>query len=121
MSLVAAKTLLATDEHRSTQLGKRFLIHLRRALQKGKLQFHGELKSLAPPAAFGSLCRKAGQMEWVVYAKRPFGGPEQVLKPSHLADSKTGYGDLFGVFLATAHCANRFHMMSQGFQLNISI
>jgi len=58
----------------------RFLIHLRRAFQKGKLQFHGELKSLAQPAAFEALCHKAGRMEWVVYAKRPFGGPEQVLK-----------------------------------------
>jgi len=30
--------------------------------------------------AFEALCQKAGRMEWVVYAKRPFGGPEQVLK-----------------------------------------
>jgi hypothetical protein len=53
---------------------------LRRSFQKGKLQFHGELESLAQPAAFEALCQKAGRMEWVVYAKRPFGGPEQVLK-----------------------------------------
>ena len=59
---------------------KRFLIHLRRAFQKGKLQFHGELESLAQPVAFEALCQKAGRVEWVVYAKRPFGGPEQVLK-----------------------------------------
>ena len=59
---------------------KRLLIHLRRAFQKGKLQFHGELESLAQPAAFEALCQKAGRLEWVVYAKRPFGGPEQVLK-----------------------------------------
>ena len=30
--------------------------------------------------AFEALCQKAGRMEWVVYAKRPFGGPEHVLK-----------------------------------------
>ncbi len=35
---------------------------------------------MAKPAAFAVLCRKAGQRECVVYAKRPFGGPEQVLK-----------------------------------------
>ena len=58
---------------------KRFLMHLRRAFEKGKLQFHGELE-LAQPAAFEKLCQEAGQVEWVVYAKRPFGGPEQVLK-----------------------------------------
>ena len=59
---------------------KRFLIYLRRAFQKSKLQFHGELESLAQPAAFEALCQKAGRLKWVVYAKRPFGGPEQVLK-----------------------------------------
>ena len=59
---------------------KKFLIHLRKAFQKGKLQFHGELKSLAQPAAFEALCQQAARIEWVVYAKRPFGGPEQVLK-----------------------------------------
>jgi hypothetical protein len=59
---------------------KRFLIHLRKAFQKGKLQLHGELQSLAKPAAFEELCDRAGKIAWVVYAKRPFGGPEQVLK-----------------------------------------
>ena len=39
---------------------KRFLIHLRRAFQKGKLQFHGELDPLAQPAAFEALCQRAG-------------------------------------------------------------
>jgi hypothetical protein len=59
---------------------KRFLRHLRRAFEKGKLRFHGELESLAQPAVFDALCQKAGQGDWVVYAKPPFGGPEQVLK-----------------------------------------
>jgi hypothetical protein len=59
---------------------KRFLIHLRRAYRKGKLQFHGELEPLAQPAAFEALCQKAGHLKWVVYAKPPFGGPEQVFK-----------------------------------------
>ena len=27
-----------------------------------------------------ALCRESGRIEWVVYAKPPFGGPEQVLK-----------------------------------------
>jgi Putative transposase len=35
---------------------------------------------LAQPAAFKALCQKAGRVEWVVYAKPLFGGPEQVLK-----------------------------------------
>jgi hypothetical protein len=59
---------------------KRFLIRLRTAHRKGKLRFQGELESLTQPAAFEALCQKAAQMDWVVYAKRPFGGPQQVLK-----------------------------------------
>ena len=59
---------------------KRFLIHLRRAFRKGKLHFYGELESLAQPAAFEALCQQTGRVQWVVYAKRPFGGPAQVLK-----------------------------------------
>lgn len=45
----------------------------------GKLAFHGELQATAAPAAFAALLREAAQPEWVVYAKRPFAGPEQVL------------------------------------------
>jgi hypothetical protein len=59
---------------------KRFLMYLRSAFRKGKLRFHGELASLAAPAAFEALCKKAEDIDWVVYAKPPFGGPEQVLK-----------------------------------------
>jgi len=59
---------------------KKFLIYLKKAFRKGKLRFHGELKPLADPSTFAALCGKAGQRKWVVYAKRPFGGPEQVLK-----------------------------------------
>jgi hypothetical protein len=59
---------------------KKFLIYLKKAFRKGKLRFHGELKPLADPSAFAALCGEADQRKWVVYAKPPFGGPEQVLK-----------------------------------------
>jgi hypothetical protein len=36
--------------------------------------------ALAQPAAFEALCQQADRVKWVVYAKPPFGGPEQVLK-----------------------------------------
>ena len=35
---------------------------------------------LKSPAAWGALIRALYQKDWVVYAKEPFGGPEQVLK-----------------------------------------
>ena len=59
---------------------KLFLTCLKEAFQEGKLRFHGELASLASPAAFEALCRKAKKIKWVVYAKAPFAGPDQVLK-----------------------------------------
>ena len=74
------KSFLLPVQVLSAFFRKRFLIHLRRAFQKGKLQFHGELAPLAQPAAFQALCQRAGDVKWVVYAKRHFGGPEQVLK-----------------------------------------
>jgi hypothetical protein len=57
-----------------------FLIYLKNAFQEGKLCFHGEMAGLAKPAAFELLCRRAKKIKWVVFAKAPFGGPEQVLK-----------------------------------------
>jgi hypothetical protein len=57
-----------------------FLTYLRQAYREGKLRFHGEMASLVKPAAFEALCRKAGKIKWVVYAKAPFGGAEHVLK-----------------------------------------
>jgi hypothetical protein len=56
-----------------------FLHYLDRAYQQGKLQFDGELESLAKPHAFTRLLKKTRKKKWVVYAKKPFGGPQQVL------------------------------------------
>jgi Putative transposase/Transposase zinc-binding domain len=57
-----------------------FLTYLRKAFEQGKLQFHGGMAALNRPGIFEALCRRAEKDKWVVYAKAPFGGPEQVLK-----------------------------------------
>jgi hypothetical protein len=57
-----------------------FLTYLKEAFEEGKLQFHGEMAGLARPAAFAALCSQTRRIKWVVHAKPPFGGPEQVLK-----------------------------------------
>jgi Putative transposase/Transposase zinc-binding domain len=59
---------------------KKFLKALRIAFRKGDLRLSGELQSLIQPSAFQTLCRLAARVDWVVYAKPPFGGPERVLK-----------------------------------------
>jgi len=57
-----------------------FLTYLRKAFAEGKLRFFGEMAALNRPGAFEALCVRAGRIEWVVFLKPPFGGPEQVLK-----------------------------------------
>ncbi|MGH7103934.1 MAG: IS91 family transposase [Acetobacteraceae bacterium] len=56
-----------------------FLGRLRAAFVAGELRFSGALAVLAEPAAFAERLDALGGIEWVVYAKRPFAGPEQVL------------------------------------------
>jgi hypothetical protein len=45
----------------------------------GRLLFFGDLAALAQPCAFSKAIAPWRRKEWVVYAKRPFGGPEAVL------------------------------------------
>ncbi|HEY5851751.1 MAG TPA: IS91 family transposase [Lysobacter sp.] len=45
----------------------------------GRLAFHGDLAHLAEADAFATLLAPLRRADWVVYAKRPFGGPEAVL------------------------------------------
>ncbi len=56
-----------------------FLDALRTAFEAGDLGFFGDLASLADPAAFTRRLRELRRVEWVIYAKPPFGGPAQVL------------------------------------------
>ena len=53
---------------------------LKRAFHDGKLNFHGDLKLLAQPKTFAAWLRPLFRNDWVVYSKRPFGGPEHVLR-----------------------------------------
>lgn len=56
-----------------------FLEELSAAFKAGNLGFFGELAELAQPAAFTRRLRELRRIDWVVYAKPPFGGPAQVL------------------------------------------
>jgi len=58
----------------------KFLDLTRRAFERGELSFQGQLAHLADPAQFAAHLARSYQHDWVVYAKPPFGGPEQVLK-----------------------------------------
>ncbi|MCP3995440.1 MAG: IS91 family transposase [bacterium] len=56
----------------------KFLHHLRRAFEKGRLSFHGSLEQLRDSSAFRSYLSPLYKKKWVVYAKPPFGSPERV-------------------------------------------
>ena len=45
----------------------------------GRLAFHGDLADLAEADAFTAMLVPLRRADWVVYSKRPFGGPEAVL------------------------------------------
>jgi hypothetical protein len=56
-----------------------FLEQLSDAHRAGTLQFFGEHQSLAEAKTFADWLKPLRQCEWVVYAKRPFAGPDAVL------------------------------------------
>jgi hypothetical protein len=58
----------------------KFVAGLKAAHQQRRLLFPGSLKSLAQDKAFQSFLRLLYRNDWVVYAKRPFGGPTHVLQ-----------------------------------------
>jgi hypothetical protein len=58
----------------------KFIASLKDAFERGRLEFHGRLASLVGRTALEKLLDTSVRTEWVVYAKRPFGGPAQVLK-----------------------------------------
>lgn len=56
-----------------------FLQRLQAAFDKGELEFFGNLVRLMDASAFTRYIAPLRQVNWMVYAKRPFGGPQQVL------------------------------------------
>jgi hypothetical protein len=58
---------------------RRFLEELQRVHRAGELRFYGEHATLADAQAFAAWLAPLRKSEWVVYAKRPFAGPQAVL------------------------------------------
>ncbi len=56
-----------------------FCEKLAAAHRAGKLKFFGEYQPLEKPEAFAAFLKPLRHIDWVVYAKRPFAGPEAVL------------------------------------------
>lgn len=58
----------------------KFISMLKRCYHRKALYLKGALSHLENPREFEHLLSRAAAHEWVVYAKRPFAGPEVVLK-----------------------------------------
>ncbi len=58
----------------------KFLAALRKTFDDGELQFSGTTAELRNPAAQARLFNELYAVDWVVYAKPPFGGPKQVFR-----------------------------------------
>jgi hypothetical protein len=59
---------------------RRVLDKLDAAHHAGQLQFFGKHVALTNAQAFAAYLAPLRNSEWVVYSKRPFGGPEEVLR-----------------------------------------
>jgi hypothetical protein len=59
---------------------RQFLLLLASAWQHKKLRLGGALADLSTAGEFSRLLRNLKRVDWVVYARRPFGSPEHVLK-----------------------------------------
>lgn len=57
-----------------------FLTQLRQAFDDKELHFFNALAELQDAQAFAKYLAPLAQADWVVYAKKPFGGPEHVLE-----------------------------------------
>ena len=66
----------------------KYLAYLRQAYRDGRLVLAGRLKDLALASAWRALLEPLAQIDWVVYAKAPFGSAEQVRK--YLARYRAG-------------------------------
>src|SRR5262252_340367 len=58
----------------------KFVDALKEAFHNGQLHFHRDLKLLAQPEIFAAWLRPLHRQHWVVYLKRPFGGPAYVVQ-----------------------------------------
>jgi len=56
-----------------------FLQALQTVFETKQLKFFGEIADCVDPKLFTDLLTSASRRDWVVYAKPPFGGPDQVL------------------------------------------
>ena len=92
----------------------KFVAGLKTAFHAGALQFHGHLLPLAEPRAFAAWLRVLFRHDWVVYAKRPFDGPEHVLRYLGAYTHRVAISNSRLVALANGHVTFRWRDSAHG-------
>src|SRR5712692_7892749 len=92
----------------------KFVAGLKNAFHAGALQFHGHLLPLAEPRAFAAWLRVLFRHDWVVYSKRPFGGPEHVLRYLGAYTHRVAISNSRLVALANGHVTFRWRDSAHG-------
>jgi hypothetical protein len=92
----------------------KFVAGLKAAFHAGALQFHGHLLPLAEPHAFASWLRVLFRHDWVVYSKRPFGGPEHALRYLSAYTHRIAISNHRLVALADGHVTFRWRDSAHG-------
>lgn len=75
----ARKKFLFCKKALAKAFQQRYIKQLVGLYEAGKLKFGGQSQVLADADAFGRMIRTLRKKRWIVYAKRPFAGPCQVL------------------------------------------
>ena len=92
----------------------KFLAELKKAFHDGHLQFHGHLAPLAEPRSFAAWLRCLFRHDWIVYSKRPFGGPEHVLRYLGAYTHRVGISNSRLVALSDGHVSFRWRDSAHG-------
>ena len=77
--IASRRNFLVSVKVLSALFRRLFLAGLAKLHAAGELQFFGDHVALADVAAFKTYLARAANKKWVVFAKRPFAGPKQVL------------------------------------------
>lgn len=75
-----AENYLFNVEALSLVFRGKFITYLQKAYANGELEFPGDTVKYATAKGFSDLIKRLRSKAWVVYSKKPFAGPEQVLQ-----------------------------------------
>ena len=92
----------------------KFVAGLKAAFRQGKLGFHVHLTPLAEPRRFAAWLSILFRHDWVVYSKRPFGGPEHALRYLGAYTHRVGISNRRLVALSDGKVIFRWRDSAQG-------